>query len=366
MGQYRGAMTPEQIAALPKVVLHDHLDGGLRPSTVAELAARTGHRLPVADPAELGEWFYAQANSGSLVAYLATFEHTLAVMQDAEGLARVAREAVLDLAADGVVYAEERFAPEQHQRGGLSLQQVVDAVRAGVAEGEAEARAAGREIRMNLLLCAMRHTDRAEEIAELAMANRERGVAGFDIAGPEAGFPAQGMGATFARLRSARFPVTVHAGEAAGAESVDEAVEVGALRIGHGVRLVEDLHDDGAGGTRLGRLAHWVRDRRIALEVCPTSNLQTGAASSIATHPVTTLHRLGFAVTVNTDNRLQSRTSLSAELHHLVQDAGWDIDDLHAVTVTAARHAFAHHDEREDLIRRVIEPGFTTPGRLHP
>jgi adenosine deaminase len=358
-------MTPEQIAALPKVVLHDHLDGGLRPATVAELAARNGHHLPVDDPDELADWFYRQATSGSLEAYIATFEHTLAVMQDTEGLTRAAREAVLDLAADGVVYAEQRFAPEQHQRGGLTLQQVVDAVRAGVAEGEAEARAAGREIRTNLLLCAMRQTDRAEEIAALALANRDRGVVGFDIAGPEAGYPAQGMGATFARLRAARFPVTVHAGEAAGAESVDQAVEVGALRLGHGVRLTEDLHDDGAGATRLGRLAHWVRDRRIALEVCPTSNLQTGAATSIAEHPVTRLLRLGFAVTVNTDNRLQSRTSMTTELHRLVEDAGWTRDDLLAVTLTAARHAFCHQDEREDLIRRVIAPGFSTSEGRH-
>ena len=360
-------MTPEQIAALPKVVLHDHLDGGLRPATVVELAARTGHRLPVDDPAELGAWFYRQASSGSLEAYIATFEHTLAVMQDTEGLARAAREAVLDLAVDGVVYAEERFAPEQHQRGGLSLQQVVDAVRAGVDEGMAEAAAQGREIRMNLLLCAMRHTDRAEEVAALALANRDRGVVGFDIAGPEAGYPAQSMGASFARLREARFPVTVHAGEAAGAQSVDEAVEVGALRIGHGVRLTEDLHDDGTGGTRLGRLAHWVRDRRIALEVCPTSNLQTGAATSVAQHPITRLLRLGFSVTVNTDNRLQSATSMTTEMHRLVDQAGWTIDDLRAVTVTAARHAFTHQDEREDLIRRVIEPGFSvTTGRHLP
>lgn len=358
-------MTPEQIAALPKVVLHDHLDGGLRPATVVELAARIGHRLPVDDPAELADWFYRQAASGSLEAYIATFEHTLAVMQDAEGLARAAREAVLDLAADGVVYAEERFAPEQHQRGGLSLQQVVDAVRAGVDEGMAEAAAQGREIRMNLLLCAMRHTDRADEIAALALANRDRGVVGFDIAGPEAGYPAQSMGASFARLRSARFPVTVHAGEAAGAQSVDEAVEVGALRIGHGVRLTEDLHDDGAGGTRLGRLAHWVRDRRIALEVCPTSNLQTGAATSIAEHPITRLLRLGFAVTVNTDNRLQSATSMTTEMHRLVDQAGWGIEDLRATTVTAARHAFTHQDEREDLIRRVIEPGYSVPTGRH-
>lgn len=211
----------------------------------------------------------------------------------------------------------------------------------------------------------MRDSDRADEVAALALANRDRGVVGFDVAGPEDGYPASAMGAAFAQLRAARFPVTVHAGEAAGRDSLDGAVDVGALRLGHGIRLLDDVRADGEGGLRLGRLAHWVRDRRIALEVCPTSNVQTGGAASYADHPVTTLLRLGFAVTVNTDNRLQSRTTLSRELHLLVSEAGWTPDDLRAVTVTAARHAFLHEDERTDLVDRVILPGHapTAPGR---
>ncbi|GIG36368.1 adenosine deaminase [Cellulomonas pakistanensis] len=359
-------VTFEQIVALPKVLLHDHLDGGVRPQTVVELAAKVGHELPAPDPEALAAWFRDAADSGSLETYIATFSHTLAVMQRPKALRRVAREAVLDLAADGVVYVEERFAPELHQSGGLSLQQAVDAVLEGLSEGEAEAAEQGRTIRARLLLCAMRQSDRADEVAALALANRDRGVVGFDIAGPEAGFPASALGAAFAQLRTARFPVTVHAGEAAGRDSLDEAVDVGALRLGHGVRLVDDIHvaeDPEHGPThRLGRLAHWVRDRGIALEVCPTSNLQTGAAVSIATHPVTTLLRLGFAVTVNTDNRLQSRTSLSRELHLLVTEAGWTLDDVRTVTVTAARHAFVHADERQDLIDRVILPGHAPTG----
>ena len=365
--QYGGRMTAtlEQIVALPKVLLHDHLDGGVRAATVVDLAAEAGHTLPTTDADALAGWFHAQAGSGSLEAYLATFAHTAGVMQTADALRRVAREAVLDLAADGVVYAEERFAPELHQARGLSLQQAVDAVRAGLAEGESEAAAQGRTIRTGLLLCAMRNSDRADEVAALALANRDRGVVGFDVAGPEAGYPASAMGAAFAQLRTARFPVTVHAGEAAGRDSLDGAVDVGALRLGHGIRLLDDIRPDDEGGFRLGRLAHWVRDRRIALEVCPTSNVQTGGAASYAEHPVTTLLRLGFAVTVNTDNRLQSRTSLSRELHLLVTEAGWTPDDLRAVTVTAARHAFLHEDERTDLVDRVILPGHapTAPGR---
>jgi adenosine deaminase len=354
-------VTLEQIVALPKVLLHDHLDGGVRPATVVDLAAQAAHELPTTDPEGLAAWFRDRADSGSLEAYLGTFVHTAGVMQTADALRRVAREAVEDLAADGVVYAEERFAPELHQSGGLSLQQAVDAVRAGLAEGEAAAAAQGRTIRTGVLLCAMRQSDRADEIAALALANRDRGVVGFDVAGPESGFPASAMSAAFAQLRTARFPVTVHAGEAAGADSMDDAVDVGALRLGHGIRLMDDI--TASGDTfRLGRLAHWVRDRRIALEVCPTSNVQTGGAASIAKHPVTTLLRLGFAVTVNTDNRLQSRTSLSRELHLLVTEAGWTPDDLRTVTLTAARHAFCHEDERTDLIDRVLLPGYAPLG----
>ncbi|MBU5424644.1 adenosine deaminase [Cellulomonas hominis] len=358
-------VTFEQIVALPKVLLHDHLDGGVRPATVVDLAAEAGHELPTTDPEALAAWFAERADSGSLEAYLETFVHTAGVMQTADALRRVAREAVLDLAADGVVYAEERFAPELHQARGLSLQQAVDAVREGLAEGEAEAAAGGRTIRTALLLCAMRDSDRADEVAALALANRDRGVVGFDVAGPESGFPATAMAAAFAQLRTARFPVTVHAGEAAGRDSLDDAVDVGALRLGHGIRVMDDVTTSPDGTHRLGRLAHWVRDRRIALEVCPTSNVQTGGAPSIAAHPVTALLRLGFAVTVNTDNRLQSRTGLSRELHLLVTDAGWTPDDLRTVTVTAARHAFLHEDERTDLIDRVILPGHapTAPGR---
>jgi adenosine deaminase len=354
-------VTLEQIVALPKVLLHDHLDGGVRPETVVDLAAQAGHDLPTTDPEGLAAWFRDSADSGSLEAYIGTFVHTAGVMQTADALRRVAREAVEDLAADGVVYAEERFAPELHQSGGLPLQQAVDAVRAGLAEGEAVAAEQGRTIRTGLLLCAMRQSDRADEIAALALANRDRGVVGFDVAGPESGFPASAMSAAFAQLRTARFPVTAHAGEAAGADSVDDAVDVGALRLGHGIRLMDDI--TAAGDTyRLGRLAHWVRDRRIALEVCPTSNVQTGGAVSVAKHPVTTLLRLGFAVTVNTDNRLQSRTSLSRELHLLITEAGWTADDLRTVTLTAARHAFCHEDERTDLIDRVLLPGHAPLG----
>ncbi|GIG40361.1 adenosine deaminase [Cellulomonas phragmiteti] len=354
------------LRALPKVLLHDHLDGGLRPATVVELAAQVGHDLPTTDPQDLGRWFVEAAGSGSLPRYLETFVHTLAVMQSADGLRRVAREAVLDLAADGVVYAEERYAPEQHLQGGLTLQQVVDAVREGFAEGEALARADGHDIRVVQVLSAMRQADRSGEIALLALANRDAGVVAFDIAGPEDGFPPSRHAGAFRVLRDACFPTTVHAGEAAGLDSLAEALHVaGAVRLGHGVRVADDVHAVPGGGWRLGLLAHWVRDRRVPLEVCPSSNLQTGAATSVADHPVTSLRRAGFEVTVNTDNRLQSGTSLSRELALLVREAGWTLDDVVDVTVTAARHTFLHDDERRALVDRIVRPA-STPGTARP
>lgn len=357
----------EQVRALPKVLLHDHLDGGLRPATIVELAAQQSHELPASDADALGAWFATAADSGSLEQYLETFVHTVAVMQTADQLRRVARESVVDLAADGVVYAEQRYAPEQHLRSGLTLQQVVDAVQQGFDEGVAEAAAAGRTIRVGTLLTAMRHADHGDEIAALALANRDAGVVGFDIAGAEAGFPASRQASAFRTLRDASFPTTVHAGEAAGLDSLAEAVHLaGACRLGHGVRILDDVHDGlDPDGPRLGQLAHWVRDRRIPLETCPSSNVQTGAARSVAEHPVTRLKQLGFAVTVNTDNRLQSRTTLSRELALLVAHAGWTLADVRDVTLTAAQHSFLHQDERTRLVLDVIEPAYAaaTGGR---
>jgi len=381
---------------LPKVVLHDHLDGGLRVETLWELAEQAGHRLPGEDPAAVGDWIADAAAAGSLAAYLATFEHTLAVMQTAESLARVAREAVLDLADDGVAYAELRFAPEQHGRAGMTLDQAIDAVLAGLGEGEAEAAAQGCHITARAITCAMRQADRSLEVAEAALRFRGRGVVGFDIAGPEAGFPPRRHAAAFALLREAEFPFTIHAGEADGVESIREAVEeMGAARVGHGVRIIEDISGIGPGagvGVRFGQLsgsgrrfgglsrvgdgvevrsgtltepgvdtepavlgpvASLLLTRGIALEMCPTSNLHTGAASSIDTHPISALKRLGFAVTLNTDNRLMSDTTMSREITLLLVEANWSMLDFKDVAITAAHAAFLPPDERQDLVARI-------------
>ncbi|MEW2313815.1 adenosine deaminase [Streptomyces bauhiniae] len=344
----------ETLRRLPKAVLHDHLDGGLRPATVIELAAAVGHTLPTTDPDELAAWYVEAAGSGDLVRYIGTFEHTLAVMQTREGLLRVAEEYVLDLAADGVVYAEVRYAPELNTRAGLTLAEVVETVQEGLAAGMAKAAAAGTPVRVGTLLCGMRMFDRVGEAADLAVAYRDAGVVGFDIAGAEDGFPPADHLAAFEHLRAESVPFTIHAGEAYGLPSIHQAVQVcGAQRLGHGVRITEDIVDG-----KLGRLAGWVRDRRIALEMCPTSNLQTGCAASIAEHPITALKDLGFRVTLNTDNRLVSGTTMTREMALLVEEAGWTAEDLRTLTVNAVKSAFIPFDERKALIEDVVLPGY--------
>ncbi|MFF4952985.1 adenosine deaminase [Streptomyces chattanoogensis] len=359
-GTADGTLDRDQIRQAPKVLLHDHLDGGLRPATIVELARDAGYQgLPTTDPAQLGAWFRDAADSGSLERYLETFAHTCAVMQTREALHRVAAEAAEDLAADGVVYAEIRYAPEQHLEGGLGLEQVIEAVNDGFREGERRAAAAGRTIRVGTLLTAMRHADRSREIAGLAVAYRDSGVVGFDIAGAEAGNPPGRHADAFDHLRAAGSHVTIHAGEAVGLPSIQEAVQrCGAHRLGHGVRITEDITVAADGSVTLGRLASYIRDQRIALEVCPTSNLQTGAAASYAEHPIDLLRRLKFRVCVNTDNRLVSGTTTTQEFRHLADTFGYGLDDMEWFTVNAMKSAFIPFDERLALIHQVIRPGY--------
>ncbi|MFE2771560.1 adenosine deaminase [Microbacterium resistens] len=354
------------LRSLPKISLHDHLDGALRPTTIIELADAIGLEVPESDPAALGRWFAAQSDSGSLVEYLKTFDLTTSVMQTREGLTRVAREFVEDLADDGVVYGEVRWAPEQHLARGLSLEEAVEAVQAGIEEGEDIVDRSGRSIRVGQLVTAMRHTDRSLEIAKLAVAFRGRGAVGFDIAGPEDGFPPSRHRAAFDHLAENFFPVTVHAGEAAGPDSIRSALIDGrALRLGHGVRIAEDLEIMGRDGdevqVRFGDLARWVRDREIPLELSPSSNLQTGAIAAwgteLADHPFDLLYQLGFAVTVNVDNRTMSATSLTRELSLLVDAFGYDLEDLESFQFNAAAGAFLPVEEREELVE-IIAEGF--------
>jgi adenosine deaminase len=360
------------LKSLPKVSLHDHLDGGLRPATIIELAEAVGHTLPSTDPVALGEWFRESADSGSLVRYLETFDHTIAVMQTKEGLFRVAQEFVEDLADDGVVYGEVRWAPEQHLQKGLTLDEVVEAIQAGLDAGVDAVAESGRDIQVGQLITAMRHADRGQEIAELAVRHRDNGAVGFDIAGAEDGFLPARFRDAFTYLAQHNFPATVHAGEAAGLESIQSALVDGrALRLGHGVRIAEDItvefdDEDSADGDEadgdigmvtLGELSSWIRDRGIALEICPSSNLQTGAIAGfgegIESHPLDMLYQLGFNVTINTDNRLMSGVTLTDEFELLVETFDYDLDDLLELTLNAAEAAFLPLEEKEALVEYI-------------
>jgi adenosine deaminase len=351
------------ITALPKISLHDHLDGGLRPQTIIELAAEIGFELPAGDASELGAWFTEKSDSGSLVEYLKTFDVTIGVMQTKEGLSRVAREFVQDLDRDGVIYGELRWAPEQHLSAGLSLDDAVEAVQQGIEQGIDDVKSAGRRIRAGQLVSAMRHTGDGLAIAELAVRHRTNGVVGFDIAGPEAGFPPSNLLPAFDYLAEHFMPRTVHAGEADGLDSIRGALIDGrALRLGHGVRIAEDVVIDREDAentyVELGRLSQWVKDREIALELSPSSNLQTGAieqwGDELIDHPFDLLYQLGFRVTVNTDNRLMSGTSLSRELALLAEAFDYDLADLEVFQLNAAAASFLPLEDREELADLIV------------
>ena len=356
------SLSEEQIRAVPKVLLHDHLDGGLRPATIVELASEFGYAdLPARDPEELAKVLAGGASRGHLNLYLEAFRHTVGVMQERDALVRVAAECAQDLAADGIAYAEVRFAPELHTEHGLSLDEVVDAVLEGFRLGMAQPPAAGgRPVHVVALLTAMRTAARSLEIAELAVRFRDEGVVGFDIAGAEKGWPPSRHLDAFQYVHRENFHTTIHAGEGFGLPSIWEAVQYcGAERLGHGVRIVDDIAvSPRSGEVKLGPLAAYVRDRRIPLEMCPSSNVQTGAALSIAAHPLRLLRQLRFRVTVNTDNRLMSQVSLSSEFALLSSEFGYAWRDIEWLTLNAMKSAFISFDERIRLIDTVIKPGF--------
>ncbi len=345
----------ETLRAAPKVLLHDHLDGGLRPATVVELAREQGYaKLPTLDPGELARWFHASAASGSLPLYLRGFAHTIAVMQTPEAIERVAYECGEDLARDGVVYAEIRYAPVFSTSRGLSLEQVVEAVARGFARAES-----AFAITLRQIVCAMRDRTDSTEMARLAIAYRDRGVVGFDIAGEEAGHPAKEHLEAFQLCHRENFSITIHAGEGFGPQSIWQAIQVcGAHRIGHGVRLVEDMTVADGRVTRLGPLAAYIRDKRIPLELCPSSNVDTGAARSLEAHPIRHFIAQRFRVTVSTDNRLMSNVTLSEELRRLSEVLHLGLSDVEKLTINAMKSAFAGYDERLALIYDRIKPGF--------
>ena len=353
-------LTLETIRRAPKALLHDHLDGGLRPATVIDLAAEYGYdKLPTTDVDELATWFRRGADRKSLELYLETFEHTIGVLQERDAIIRVAAECAEDLAADGIVYAEVRYAPELSTEKGLTLDEVVDANLEGFLIGSQRAAAAGNPIVMKVLVTAMRQAARSVEVAECAVRWRDAGVVGFDIAGPEAGYRPTRHLEAFDKIRHENFHITIHAGEGFGLPSIWEALQFcGAERLGHGVRIVDDITVLDDGSVELGRLASFVRDRRIPLEMCPTSNVHSGAAESIESHPFDLLRRLRFRVTLNTDNRLMSNVSMSSEFKVLDEAFGLGLGEMEWLTINAMKSAFAPFDERLRIINEVVKPGY--------
>ena len=346
---------PDLVAKGPKVLLHDHLDGGLRPSTVIDLADISGYEeLPSNNVEKLSEWFHEGANRRDLNLYLETFAHTVGVMQDEYSCHRVAKECAEDLAEDGCVYAEIRFAPSLFTMQKLSVHEVIEAVLSGFSEGSS-----GTNLTLRTIITAMRTSNDSKTIAEAAVDFRDKGVVGFDIAGREVGYPPTDHLEAFQLLQRENFHFTIHAGEAFGLPSIWEAVQYcGAERLGHGVRIIDDIELDSSGNFILGSLASFIRDRRIPLELCPTSNIHTGAVQSLEEHPIGLLKELGFRVTVNTDNRLMSNVSMTSELLSLNKAFGWDLDDFSWLTVNAMKSAFLPFDERIHLIENVIKPGW--------
>jgi adenosine deaminase len=343
------------LRSLPKVLLHEHLDGVLRPITVIELARTSNYtQLPSEDPAGLAEWFHQGASHGSLPKYLEGFVHTIGVMQTEEALERVAYEQAEDLSRDGVVYFETRFAPVFHTQKGLTHQQVVAAVLKGLERGRKDF-----GVVSGLIICAMRNMDVSLEMAELAVDFRDRGVVGFDLAGEEGGFPPKKHVDAFHYIQRQNFSITIHAGEGFGKESIWQAIQYcGAHRIGHGTRLIDDIAVADGKVVKLGDLAQYVLDKRIPLEICLISNVHTGAAASVAEHPFKIFYQAKFRVTLNTDNRLMSDTSMTKEFQAATDTFGLTLDDFEKVTINAMKSAFLPYDQRCDLIYSVIKPGY--------
>ena len=350
-------MTAENvIKSVPKVLLHDHLDGGLRPATIIELAREIKYKkLPTTDPGELGEWFHRGANKGNLVEFLQGFDHTTAVMQTKESLQRCAYEMMEDMQKDGVCYVETRFAPVFHTNKGLYPEDAVLAVLEGLEKGKRDF-----GVGYGLILCAMRNMKNSLEIAELAVNFRDSGVVGFDLAGEEGGYPPKKHIDAFQFIQRSNFNITIHAGEAFGKESIWQAIQwCGAHRIGHATHLKEDIATGRGGHTIVfGELAQYILDKRIPLEICLLSNLHTGAVDSLENHPFKLLYDNKFRVTINTDDRLMSNTTMTNEFLVAQKYFGITLDDIEKITINTMKSAFIHYNERLRYIYDIIKPGF--------
>jgi adenosine deaminase len=346
----------EIIKSVPKVLLHDHLDGGLRPQTIIDLADELNYKkLPTHNKDKLAEWFHRGANRGNLVEFLKGFEHTTAVLQTKEGIERAAYEMIEDMKKDGVVYVETRFAPIYHVNKNMYLEDTVTSVLKGLERGKNDF-----GVGYGLILCGMRNMKNTLEIAELAVNFRRDGVVGFDLAGEEGGYPPKKHLDAFQFIQRANFNITIHAGEAFGKESIWQAIQwCGAHRIGHATRLIEDIITDENGEVvSFGDLAQYVLDKRIPLEICLLSNVHTGAVDKIENHPFAILFKEKFRVTINTDDRLMSANTLTKEFLTAVNYFDISFDEIEKITINSMKSAFIPYKERLRYIYEIIKPGY--------
>ena len=348
--------TEEILRSVPKVLLHDHLDGGLRTQTIIDLAKDLKYtKLPTSDPGELAEWFFRGANKGNLVEYLQGFEHTCAVMQTKEALERIAYEMMEDMKKDGVCYVETRFAPVFHTEKGLYYEDIINAVLEGLEKGKRDF-----GVGYGLILCGMRNMKNTLEIAELAVYFRRQGVVGFDLAGEEGGYPPKKHIDAFQFIKRENFNITIHAGEAFGIESIWQAIQIcGAHRIGHATRLIEDMHFDKEGNIiALGDLAQYILDTRLPLEINLLSNVHTGAIDKLENHPFIKLYKEKYRVFLNTDDRLMSDTTLTKEYLTATDLFGLTLDDIEKLNINAMKSSFIPYKERLPYIYNIIKPGY--------
>ena len=348
-------VTKDMIKKLPKVELHDHLDGGLRPNTIIELAKEYKIDIPSQNPKELAKWFIRGANRKSLALYLEGFGVTVSLMQTREALELVAQEAIEDLAKENIVYAEIRFAPVLHTQKGLNLEVIVESVLKGLEKGKKKT-----GVHYGLIICAMRDQNNSLDMAELAISFRNNGVVGFDLAGDEHGHPPKRHLNAFQYIRNKNFNITIHAGEAFGIESIWQAVQTcGSHRIGHATRLKEDMTISGTRIISMGTLSHFIKDKRLPMEICLSSNIHTGCAKSFDEHPFRIYFRNNFRTILCTDNRLMSNTNLTKEFEIAVEHFNLTLREIERLTVNAMKSAFIHFEERIRIIYDVIKPGYT-------
>ncbi len=334
-------LTLKDIERLPKTDLHVHLDGSLRISTILELAEEQKVKLPADTPEKLLPFVSVGDECKSLVEYLKAFDVTLAVMQTYDSLVRTAFELAEDAAKENVRYIEVRYAPILHQQQGLTLTAIVQAVVEGLKKAQKK-----YGIRFGVIICGIRHIspEMSNKLADLTVAFKNKGVVGFDLAGAEENFPAKKFKDAFGRVLANNINCTLHAGEAYGPQSIHQAVHLcGAHRIGHGVRLVED-----------GDLMNYINDHRIPLECCPSSNVQTKAVKRMEDHPIRLFYDLGLRVTVNTDNRLVTNTTVSREYHRLHTELGFSLDEIKEIIIMGFKSAFLPYAIKRAMLADVV------------